>query len=57
MEVKAESTIDSQAQPYLYAWDSSARQYFSFFEMHKIMAADHLVTLRSNPLTAWRDLI
>jgi hypothetical protein len=57
MQVKAQSSVDAQAQPYLHGWDTSARHYFSFFEAHKLIIADNLVTLRANPLTAWRDTI
>lgn len=57
MQVKAESPIDAQAQPYLFNWDSAARQYHSFFEVNKKAAHDGLLNLRSNPLTSWRNAI
>ena len=57
MQVKAESPIDSQAQPYLFQWDSAARQYHSFFEVNKKAAHDGLLNLKSNPLTSWRNAI
>jgi len=57
MQVKPDSPVNKEAQPYLYSWDSSAREYFSFFEAHKSIAAHNLVVLKENPFTKWRDLI
>ena len=57
MQVKAESPIDAQAQPYLHKWDSAARQYHSYFEINKKIAIDNMLNLRSNPLTSWRNAI
>ena len=57
VSVKPTSNVDSQAQPFLHGWDSAARQYHSFFEVRKQVAADNLLRLRSNPFTSWRGLI
>jgi len=57
MQVKPDSPVNKEAQPYLHSWDSSAREYFSFFEAHKSIAAHNLTVLKENPFTRWRDLI
>lgn len=57
MQVKLDSSVDHAQQPYLHAWDTAARQYHTFFEAHKKIAADNLLSLRSSTLTNWRSPI
>jgi|DEB19_MinimDraft_2_1074335.scaffolds.fasta_scaffold86903_1 hypothetical protein len=57
MQVNVKSPVNSEAQPYLHKWDSATRNYFSYFEVQKKIAADNLLTLRSNPLVNWRNPI
>ena len=57
LTVKQNSSVDPVKQPYLFAWDSSARQYHSFFEASKLTARNNLKLLGLNPWTNWRDAI
>ena len=57
LQVKPNSAVDPVKQPYLFAWDNSARQYHSFFEASKHTARQNLKLLGLNPWTSWRDAI
>jgi hypothetical protein len=57
MQVNLTSPVDAEAQPYLHKWDSATRNYFTYYEVQKKIARDNLISLRSNPLTNWKNTV
>jgi hypothetical protein len=56
MRVTPESPVQDK-QSYLYQWDTTARQYFNHFEIHKQAAREGLRRLFQNLFTRNRDPI
>ena len=52
--VKTKSPVEDTSS-YLYKWDSSARKYFSAFEQYTLGLKSGIDSLRSNPLTSFKD--
>ena len=56
MRVSSESPVQDKTS-YLHKWDTTARQYFNHFEIHKQAAKEGIHRLKQNFLTSWRDPI
>ena len=54
--VKSESPVTNQASK-LFKWDSSARKYFSMFELELATLRKGISLLFKNPVTSMRDPI
>lgn len=57
IEVNTTSPVDEKVQPYLAAWDQSARTYHSFFEIHRMGALNDLFTIRQSTFAGWKNPI
>lgn len=57
MKVSKETTVDAKAQPFLAEWDSTARKYHTYFEVHRKVAQENLHHLKQNIFTKWRSPI
>ena len=51
-----ESKVDAQSAPFLHAWDSRARKFGQFFQVHTQAAREDISKIGSSPLTSWRDV-
>lgn len=56
MRVSAESPVQDK-ESYLHKWDTTARKYFSHFEVHKQAAKEGVRRLQQHLLTRFRDPI
>ena len=57
MQPSLDSPVDKSSQPFLHAWDTKARTYHQFFEIHKLAARDNVAKLAASPFTNWKDLV
>ena len=56
MQVNQTSSVEDQTS-YLFKWDTTARRYFSHFELHKNSAKEGLQRIFGNVLTNWKNPI
>ncbi len=57
MQVSKDPSHDIPKGTYMYAWESKARRFFKYFEMHKKAAHEWLQRVRTNPFTKTQEYL